>query len=182
LLIVDEIQTGMGRCGSALCIEDYDVKPDVVLLGKSLGGGFVPVSCVFGNESVLGLFEPGEHSSTFGGYPLGARMAYESLDLLFESGLIRKTKSLERRFFEELSALKNKYPNVINSFRGKGMLWGIQLQDKFQPWDVANELVDYGIITREANNSVLRICPPLVIQEVELQFLFKQLNLYFSRK
>ena len=174
LLICDEIQTGMGRTGLPLCIQSYDIKADMILLGKSLGGGFVPFSVCMARSDVADLFVPGEHSSTFGGFPLGARMAVESVKLLHSLPVNNREKEIK----DALQDLACKFPQHIRSVRGKGMLWGIEMIEK-SPWDVVQHLTSYGLVTREANSNVVRVCPPLTISDAEMKFLFDNMKKAF---
>ncbi len=176
LLIADEIQTGMGRTGKALCCQSYDVRADMILLGKSLGGGFLPFSSCMARSDVADLFLAGEHSSTFGGFPLGAKMALESLRLLHDTDLLEKVKIREAEIGKDLRALAKQFPQYIRSVRGKGMLWGIELTQLLNPWDVVQHLTRHNIVTREANNSVVRICPPLTVSDTEMDFLSDKLK------
>ena len=176
LLISDEIQTGMGRTGNALCIQDYGVQSDMILLGKSLGGGFVPFSVCMARSDIADLFTPGEHSSTFGGFPLGCKIALESLKLLHSSGLIETSKARHSHIQSALLDLKNKFPHFIGDVRGKGMLWGIKLTDKVNSIDMISRLLKYRIVTREANDNVIRVCPPLTSTDTELSFMMQNIE------
>jgi ornithine--oxo-acid transaminase len=181
LLICDEIQTGMGRTGTPLCIESYDTKADMILLGKSLGGGFLPFSVCMARSDIADLFVPGEHSSTFGGFPLGAKMAIESLTLLHTDRTIRENVMCREKELQTLlTDLMKRFPYYIKEIRGKGMLWGIELhRDHYTAWDVVQQLTTYGLVTREANHNVVRICPPLTITTPEMSFLSDQLQKCF---
>jgi ornithine--oxo-acid transaminase len=176
LLICDEIQTGMGRTGSDLCIDHYGIKADMILLGKSLGGGFLPVSGCIVRQDVADVLNPGEHSSTFGGYPLGCKMALSSLQYLHHTDIISHTAKREQIFHKALTHLKDKYPHLIQDVRGKGMLWAIQFKPNVDAWFIVNQLTKFSIVTREANHNVVRLCPPLTILDVELTFLFESLD------
>ncbi len=179
LLIADEIQTGMGRVSDGLCLSDYQTQADMFLLGKSLGGGFLPISLCVMRRDVADVVEPGEHSSTFGGYPLGCAMARASLELLHESDLLSVAKRREKLFRKELSSLKNKFPDVVKEIRGKGMLFGVQLQPKVDALEMCHRLTDFGLVTREANRNTVRICPALTTSDVELDYLFTGLEKAF---
>ena len=171
LLITDEIQTGMGRTGPIRSIPS-----DMVLLGKSLGGGFVPFSACMARSDIADLFLSGEHSSTFGGFPLGARMALESLRLLHDSPLATIALRRETEFSHRLTQLKREFPHYIDAVRGKGMLWGIQLSPMLNAWSVVQSLLRHRIVTREASNNVVRVCPPLTSTDSELDFMFTALR------
>ena len=180
LLICDEIQTGMGRTGSDLCIDHYGIQADMILLGKSLGGGYLPVSGCISRADVADVLNPGEHSSTFGGYPLGCQMALSSLKFLHYSDLLSLTKTRDYLFYLQLTCLKEKFPELIKEVRGKGMLWGIELRSEIDVWMVVNKLTEFGIVTREANHNVLRLCPPLTSTDMELSFMFHNIEKCFE--
>lgn len=181
LLICDEIQTGMGRTGTDLCIDQYGIQADMILLGKSLGGGYLPVSGCISRKDVADVLNPGEHSSTFGGFPLGCRAALESLQYLHYSGILKRNEYRNNLFRDELMRLQTIFPHLINEVRGRGMLWGMQLNYcTADAWTVVNSLVNFGIVTREANNNVVRICPPLTSTDAELSFMFSQLEKCFQ--
>jgi ornithine--oxo-acid transaminase len=176
LLIADEIQTGMGRTGPGLCIADYGIQADMILLGKSLGGGYLPISLCVARRDVADVVNPGEHSSTFGGYPLGCAMAKKSLELLHETDLLYVSKKREKLFQNELESIQKKFPDVIKEVRGKGMLWGVELSPQIDALDFCQRLTDFGLITREANRNTVRICPPLISSDTELDYLFTNLT------
>ena len=177
LLIADEIQTGMGRTDRGLCIDDYGVKVDMFLLGKSLGGGYLPISLCVMRKDIADLVKPGEHSSTFGGYPLGCAMAKASLQLLHGTDLLGISKKRETFFRMELERIQKKFPAVIQEIRGKGMLFGVQFNPNvIDALAMCERLVDYGLVTREANNNTVRVCPALTSTDSEIDYLFKQLE------
>lgn len=181
LLICDEIQTGMGRTGTGLCIESYGIQADMILLGKSLGGGFVPVSVCMAREDVADLFLPGEHSSTFGGFPLGCAMGTASLKLLHDSDLLSRVAKREVQLHSELNRIRKQFPHLVQSVRGKGMLFGLQMAPSLVPFDVCSKLTEHGVVTREANHHVVRICPPLNSSDDEMEWLFNGLEKCFSK-
>jgi ornithine--oxo-acid transaminase len=177
LLIADEIQTGMGRVSAGLCLSDYNTQVDMFLLGKSLGGGYLPISLCVARKDVADVVEPGEHSSTFGGYPLGCAMAKASLQLLHETDLLQVSTKRENLFRTELTCLQKKFPEAIEAVRGKGMLFGIQFRkEAIDALDMCHRLAEVGLITREANHNTIRICPALTSSDVELDYLFTNLN------
>lgn len=172
LLIADEIQTGMGRIGERL-----PIPVDMFLLGKSLGGGYVPISICVMREDVAEVVKPGEHSSTFGGYPLGCAMAKASLDLLHTTDLCTVATRRETFFRNELESLQKKFPDVIEQVRGKGMLFGIQIRkETIDALEMCERLTEHHLITREANRNTVRICPALTSTDSELEFMFTQLE------
>jgi ornithine--oxo-acid transaminase len=177
LLIADEIQTGMGRTDRGLCINDYGVKVDMFLLGKSLGGGYLPISLCVMARDVADVVRPGEHSSTFGGYPLGCAMAKASLQLLHGTDLLGISRKRETLFRMELERIQKKFPDAIQEIRGKGMLFGVQFNpNAIDALAMCERLVDYGLVTREANHNTVRICPALTSTDFELEYLFKKLE------
>jgi ornithine--oxo-acid transaminase len=179
LLIADEIQTGMGRVADGLCVP---TQVDMFLLGKSLGGGYLPISVCVMRQDVADVVQPGEHSSTFGGYPLGCAMAKASLDLLHNTELLTTSLRRENFFRTELESIQKKFPDVIQEIRGKGMLFGIQFrQEAIDALAMCERLTDYGLITREANHNTVRICPALTSSDTELDFLFSNLEKAVSR-
>jgi ornithine--oxo-acid transaminase len=176
LLIADEIQTGMGRTGGILCLEDYGIQADMILLGKSLGGGYLPISMCIARKEVADLVNPGEHSSTFGGYPLGCAMAKAAIELLKQSGLGEVARRREKVFQKELTLLQKRFPHLIREIRGKGMLFGIQLDSSINALEACHRLTDHGLVTREANRNVIRVCPPLTSTDSELEYMFTKLD------
>ena len=177
LLIADEIQTGMGRTANGLCISDYKTQVDMFLLGKSLGGGYLPISLCVMRQDIADVVEPGEHSSTFGGYPLGCAMAKASLELLHRTDLSTAASRRETLFRNELESLQKKFPEVIQEIRGKGMLFGVQFREEaVNALDMCHRLTDFGLITREASRNTVRICPALTSSDAELDYMFRGLE------
>lgn len=163
LLIADEIQTGLGRTGKLFACDHEDVKPDIMILGKALSGGFYPVSAVLSSEKILGLFTPGEHGSTFGGNPLGAAVARTALRVLTEENLIENAAVLGEYFSEQLQELPQKN---IKEIRSKGLLIGVEIKREAgiaRPYCEA--LMDKGILAKETHESTIRFAPPLIIDK-----------------
>ena len=160
-LIADEIQTGLGRTGRLLCSEWEGVRPDVVTLGKALGGGVYPVSACLADEDVMDVFAPGDHGSTFGGNPLGAAVGCASLDVLVDEGLPEHAGAIGSWFMDELAAIDS--PHVAE-IRGKGLMIGVVIRESSgtaRPFCEA--LMKKGILAKETHQQVVRFAPPLVI-------------------
>lgn len=158
LLICDEIQSGLGRAGKLFAFEYEGVRPDLVIIGKALSGGFYPVSAVLGRKEVLSVFKPGDHGSTFGGNPLAAAVARASLEVLIEENMIENSYNLGKYFIEKLKQIKSKH---IVEVRGKGLWIGVELDIPARPY--CEKLKDEGILCKETHEHVIRFAPPLVI-------------------
>jgi ornithine--oxo-acid transaminase len=161
LFVADEIQTGLGRTGKLFGCDWEGVRPDVVAIGKALSGGFYPVSAVLADRSILGLIEPGDHGSTFGGNPLGAAVAREALRVLVEEGLIENAQVQGEYLLGRLQRVESDY---IAEVRGRGLLTGVELKPEAGgARRFAEALKDEGVLCKETHETVLRLAPPLVI-------------------
>lgn len=166
LLLVDEIQTGLGRTGKILCCDHEGVKPDGLMLGKALGGGLLPVSVFLAREEVMAVFTPGDHGSTFGGNPLAAAVGLEALKVLEEENLAGRAAELGPRFMEKLRALKSP---LITEVRGRGLLVGVEVDTlRVKAKDLCTKLRGLGLLTKETHETVLRFAPPLIITREQL--------------
>ena len=170
LLLMDEIQTGLGRTGKLLACQHEGVVPDAVILGKALSGGCYPVSAVVASEDVIGVFEPGSHGSTYGGNPLGCAVARAALRVLVDEGLTERSASLGATFLARLRTLRSPH---VKEFRGRGLLIGIELTSRARPFCEA--LAKEGVLCKETHDTVLRIAPPLVITQDELDWAFTRI-------
>lgn len=165
LFVADEIQTGLGRTGRLLCVDHDNVKPDIVLLGKALSGGLLPVSAVLANDEVMLTIKPGEHGSTYGGNPLACKVATTALEVLIEE---KMTENAER-MGELLRTELNKLPkDIVKVVRGKGLLNAIVINDKYDAWDVCVKLKDNGLLAKPTHGDIIRFAPPLVITQKEM--------------
>jgi len=161
LLICDEIQTGLGRTGKFLAGEHDDVHPDIVVLGKALGGGLYPVSLMLARREIVDLFEPGDHGSTFGGNPLAAAIGLAALNVLIDEKLIENSEAMGRRLNKGLRELASP---LIKEVRGKGLLIGMEIDSQGpDARTVCERLMEHGILTKETHETVVRIAPPLII-------------------
>ena len=166
-LIADEIQTGLGRTGRMLCCDWEDVRPDVLVLGKALGGGVYPVSAVCADDEIMQLFTPGDHGSTFGGNPLGAAVAQTALDVIVEENLSERAAELGDWFMDQLRSIDS--PHVAE-VRGKGMLIGVVIRDESGPAaPFCKQLMKRGVLAKETHAQVVRFAPPLVIEKEVLE-------------
>ncbi len=174
LLIADEIQSGLGRTGSLLACEDEDVGPDLLLLGKALGGGIVPISAVVGSDAVLGLFRPGQHGSTFGGNPLACAVALEVLDLLADGSLARGAAEAGARF---ASSVRDASHPAIASIRQRGLWLGIDIHEGAgTAREACESLMAAGVLAKETQRRTIRFAPPLTTSAEDLDWLVEQVN------
>jgi ornithine--oxo-acid transaminase len=163
LLIADEIQTGLGRTGKLFACQYEDVRPDIVIIGKALAGGFYPVSAVLADIPLLGLFTPGEHGSTFGGNPLAAAVSRAALKVITNENLVQRSARLGEYFLEQLSEIPSPH---IKEVRGRGLLIGVELKEgaggarRF-----CEAMQTEGILAKETHERVIRYAPPLVIEK-----------------
>jgi ornithine--oxo-acid transaminase len=161
LLITDEIQTGLGRTGKLFASEFEGVRPDVVIIGKALSGGFYPISAVLADEPVLGLFRPGEHGSTFGGNPLAAAVARAALDVIAEEHLVENAARQGEYFMEQLAEIPSPW---VKEIRGRGLLIGVELKKEAGgARRFCEALMRNGILCKETHEHVIRFAPPLII-------------------
>lgn len=163
LFIADEIQTGLGRTGKLFASQHEDVRPDVVIIGKALSGGFYPISAVLADTEILGLFQPGEHGSTFGGNPLAAAVGRAALRVIVEENLIENAAQLGEYFIEQLSEISSPH---IKEVRGRGLLIGVELKPEAGgARRFCEALQKEGILAKETHDNVIRFAPPLVISK-----------------
>jgi len=163
LFIADEIQTGLGRTGRIFACEYEGVRPDIMIIGKALSGGFYPVSATLADESIMGLFAPGEHGSTFGGNPLGAAVARASLRVIREEKLAERAELLGTYFMEQLAEIPSPH---VQEVRGRGLLIGVQLKQEARgARRFCEALQERGILAKETHEHVIRFAPPLVIEK-----------------
>ncbi len=168
LMIADEIQTGLGRTGKLFACEHENVRPDMMVIGKALSGGFYPVSAVMADADLMGLFQPGEHGSTFGGNPLGAAVARMALKVIVEEGLIENSAQLGEYFIDQLTEINSPH---IEEVRGKGLLIGVELKKEANgARRFCEALKDRGILAKETHEHVIRFAPPLIIDKKSIDW------------
>lgn len=165
LFIADEIQTGLGRTGKMLCVDHDDVRPDMVLLGKALSGGYYPVSAVLADDEVMLTLRPGQHGSTYGGNPLGCKVAMAALQCLQEEKMVENAATLGELMMAELKKLPS---DVVKLVRGKGLFCAVVIHPKFDAWEVCLRLRDNGLLAKPTHGDKIRLAPPLIITEEQL--------------
>ena len=173
LLILDEVQCGIGRSGDFFAFESSKVKPDIVPIAKGIGGGF-PIGAVLMNKKVSKAMVPGTHGSTFGGNPLAMSVGNEVMDIISNKKFLNNVKNLSKYFLENLNDIKDKYPNIIKQIRGKGLLIGIQLH-KDQTLFI-KKLMENKLLTIKAAENVIRILPPLNVKKSEIDIALRVIN------
>jgi ornithine--oxo-acid transaminase len=179
LFIADEIQTGLGRAGKLFACEYEEVKPDILVVGKSLGGGCYVISAALSSREILGLFKPGEHGSTFGANPLACALAREAIQVLTEEKLVENSAELGNYFLEKLKTIRSKH---IKEIKGKGLLIGIELkQEAGGARRFCEDLKEEGLLCKETHEHVIRFAPPLIIKREDLDWAFEKVNQVFQR-
>jgi ornithine--oxo-acid transaminase len=174
LLITDEIQSGLGRTGRFLAAEHEGVRADMVTIGKALSGGMYPVSAVLADRSVLGILQPGDHGSTYGGNPLACAVAREALKILVDEGLIERSAELGEYLSERLHQIKSPH---IKKIRGKGLWIGIVLKPEAGGARRFSEaLMEEGLLCKDTHGNVIRLAPPLVITREEIDWAIERLE------
>jgi len=163
LLMLDEIQSGLGRTGKLFAFQHEGIRPDVVMVGKALSGGFYPISAVLASRAVLGLFQPGDHGSTFGGNPLACAIGRAALRVIVEEKLSERSAELGPFFLEELRKIESP---AIHTVRGLGLWIAIELNEPARPYCEA--LKQEGILCKETHSNIIRLAPPLVIEKDDI--------------
>jgi len=169
LFIADEIQTGLGRTGALFACQYENVRPDIVIIGKALSGGFYPVSAILADKDILGLIKPGQHGSTFGGNPLGAAVAIAALEVIEEEHLIENAQIMGEYIMDYLEEIPKKN---IKDIRGKGLLIGVELKHELGgARRYAEALKEKGILVKETHEHTIRLAPPLIIQKETIDWM-----------
>ncbi len=173
-LILDEIQTGLGRTGKLLAEEHEGIEADVTLIGKALSGGFYPVSAVLSNSEVLGVLKPGQHGSTFGGNPLACAVARAALKVLTEEGMIENAETMGNYFLEGLRSIRS---NIVKEVRGRGLMLAIELEPEAGgARQYCYALKDRGLLAKDTHDHTIRFAPPLVITREEVDWAVSQIE------
>ena len=179
LLIVDEIQTGLGRTGKLFCYEHAKIQPDVVIVGKALGGGVYPVSGILTSSKIMDVaFNPGSHGSTFGGNPLACAVASAALDVITKEGLLENSRFLGSYAKNELSKIKSQ---SIKEIRGLGLMLAIELNEEaLSARKYSEKLLKLGVLAKGTHETTIRLTPPLIITKIELDWALEKIRTVFS--
>jgi ornithine--oxo-acid transaminase len=179
LLILDEIQTGFARTGKMFCFQHENAKPDILCVGKALGGGFYPVSASLSSREIMSVFTPGSHGSTFGGNPLAAAIGEASLDVLVEEKLADRSKDMGAYFLKGLKSIKSK---KIKAIRAKGLLIGVEFRlgpgETVRP--ICEKLMKKGVLAKDTHEKTVRFAPPLVISKEEIDWAMTRIKEVFE--
>ncbi|PKG24781.1 ornithine--oxo-acid transaminase [Niallia nealsonii] len=175
LFIADEIQVGLARTGKLFAYEWEGIEPDMLILGKALGGGVFPISCVAANEDILGVFTPGSHGSTFGGNPLACAVSVAALEVIEEEGLADRSLQLGDYFKKKLQAIKSP---IIKEIRGRGLFIGMELTEDARKY--CEDLKEEGLLCKETHHTVIRFAPPLTITKEELDWAMERIQKVFQ--
>ncbi|HDP75770.1 MAG TPA: ornithine--oxo-acid transaminase [Bacteroidales bacterium] len=168
LFIADEVQTGIARTGKMLACDHEGVRPDILILGKAISGGAMPVSCVLADDEIMLTIKPGEHGSTFGGNPLASKVAIAALEVVKEEKLAENAERLGKIFRDEMNSIKS---DMIELVRGKGLLNAVVIRNKpgKTAWDVCLAMAEKGVLAKPTHGNIIRFAPPLVITEEQLR-------------
>jgi ornithine--oxo-acid transaminase len=168
LFIADEVQTGIARTGKMLAVDHEGIRPDILILGKAISGGVYPVSCVLADDDIMLVIKPGEHGSTFGGNPVGAKVAMAALEVIKEENLAENAEKMGKIFRDEFSSIESE---MIAKVRGKGLLNAVIIKPKNgkTAWDVCVKMAEYGVLAKPTHGDIIRFAPPLVINEEQLR-------------
>ena len=173
LLVLDEIQSGLGRTGKLFCYEHEGIRPDIVVIGKALGGGTVPVSGILSDDEVMSVFKPGDHGSTFGGNPLACAVAHAAIRALVDEGMIENSARLGDYFLQHLRALKSPH---VKEVRGRGLWIGVELKpESGGARRFCEALQKQGLLCKETHVNIIRFAPPLVITREEIDWALERI-------
>jgi ornithine--oxo-acid transaminase len=179
LLILDEVQSGLGRTGRWFAHEHEEIRPDGLILGKALGGGVYPVSALVGTRELMSVFDPGSHGSTFGGNPLAARIGLEALNVIEDERLVARSAELGAYLLERLRAMRS---NVVTDVRGRGLWIGVEIDpDAVSARGLCEELAAEGVLSKDTHGTVLRFAPPLTITRDEIDWGMERIERVFAR-
>lgn len=167
LFIADEIQSGLGRTGKLLACHHENVKPDILILGKALSGGMYPVSAVLANDDIMLCIQPGQHGSTYGGNPLGCKVAVEAIKVLIEEKLSENSERLGEILRRELNNIKSDFVTLV---RGKGLFNAVVIKEKNgkTAWDVCLKMAENGLLAKPTHGDIIRLAPPLIVTEEQI--------------
>ncbi|MEL6673806.1 MAG: ornithine--oxo-acid transaminase [Bacteroidota bacterium] len=171
LFIADEVQTGLARTGKMLACDHEGVKPDILILGKALSGGVLPVSAILANDEIMLSIKPGEHGSTYGGNPLACAVAVAALEVLVEEDLSERAEKLGQVFRDRMQQLVEKRPDLVVKVRGKGLLNAVVINDTEESetaWNICLELAENGLLAKPTHGNIIRFAPPLIITDEQM--------------
>lgn len=180
LFIADEVQTGIARTGKLLACDHEGVRPDILILGKALSGGVLPVSCCLADNDIMLTIKPGEHGSTFGGNPLACKVAMAALEVVREEKLAERAEKLGKIFRDEMNKFKSP---MIELVRGKGLLNAVIVRPRNgkEAWDVCLEMKEQGVLAKPTHQHIIRFAPPLVITEEQLRDAIERIKIAFKK-
>ena len=170
LFIADEVQTGIARTGKILCCDHFGFKPDIVILGKALSGGVLPVSAVLANDEIMLTIKPGEHGSTYGGNPLACAVAIEALEVVIDEQLAENASEMGQIFRNRMNHLAGK-TNIVTEVRGMGLLNAIVInenEESDKAWNICLKLAENGLLAKPTHGNIIRFAPPLIITEEQI--------------
>ena len=171
LMIADEVQTGIARTGRRICCDHFDIKPDILVLGKALSGGAMPVSAALADDEVMLTLKPGEHGSTFGGNPLACAVAMEALKVVDDENLSENAEKMGSLFRDRMNAIREKRPELVTLVRGRGLLNAIVINDDEESetaWNICVKLSENGLLAKPTHGNIIRFAPPLVMTAEQL--------------
>jgi acetylornithine/succinyldiaminopimelate/putrescine aminotransferase len=178
LLIIDEVQTGIGRTGKLFAYENFGIEPDIMSLAKALGNGF-PVGAMIAKDAVMEAFVPGTHASTFGGNPLATSAVVATLNTMISEGVLKNCQTVGKYLYNGLVSLKKKYPFIVD-IRGMGLIWGIELSIDGNA--VLKALMDEGVIINCTKGNILRLLPPLIVKNEEVDLFLEIADRVFEKQ
>ena len=170
LFIADEVQTGIARTGKMVCCDHYDIKPNILVLGKAISGGVYPVSAVLADDEIMMVIKPGQHGSTFGGNPLACAVAMEALKVVIDEDLAENAENLGKIFRNRMNHIKSK-THLITAVRGMGLLNAIVINDTEESdtaWNICLKLAENGLLAKPTHGNIIRFAPPLVMNEEQI--------------
>ena len=170
LFIADEIQTGLGRTGKRLCCDYENVRPDILILGKALSGGTMPVAAVLADDEIMLCIKPGEHGSTYGGNPLACKVAIASINVLEEEGMYENSYRLGKILLNELKKIQSERTDIVTAVRGKGLFAAIVIKERKNKtaWELCIALKENGLLAKPTHGDIIRLAPPLLMTEKQL--------------
>lgn len=171
LMMLDEVQTGVGRTGKLLACDHENFRPDILILGKALSGGAYPVSCVLANDAIMNVIKPGQHGSTFGGNPLACAITMEALSIIKDENLIENAAKMGELFRERMQQVVVKRPELVKLVRGRGLLNAIVINDSPESetaWNICMKFKENGLLAKPTHGNIIRLAPPLVINQEQV--------------